>query len=233
MNIAFILTCGHGNKFMNQTNKVSKNVYEDFRTRIACRVIDTFQKHPDIDKIVIITDLEYVKKTEDVVKLRNFDKVMGVVSGGISQEASVNAGILFLNDSEHYVSNANIIIHDASRINITKNDISLILEAMQNHEAVSFIKAVSRKTVTKTEDNFIDKNLDKNDLYTITSPQGFKLDRLRTAHNFALDLNQRFDDETSLMKLVNVPTYLLVDETSHLNTYTEMDLLVAEFLLQN
>lgn len=233
MNIAFILTTGHGNKFMNQTNKVSKNVYEDFRTRIACRVIDTFQKHPDIDKIVIITDLEYVKKTEDVVKLRNFDKVMGVVSGGVSQEASINSGILFLNNSDNYVSNANIIIHDASRINVTKNDISLVIENMKVHEAVSFIKSVSRKTITKTSDNFIDKIVEKSDIYSIVTPQGFKLDRLRTAHNFALDLNQRFDDETSLMKLINVPTYLLLDETNHLNTYTEMDLLVAEFLLQN
>ncbi len=233
MNIAFILTTGHGNKFMNQTNKVSKNVYEDFRTRIACRVIDVFQKHPSIDKIVIITDLEYVKKTEDVVKLRNFDKVMGVVSGGISQDASINSGILFLNESEHYVSNANIIIHDASRINVTKNDISLILDNMEEHEAVSFIKSVSKKTITKTEDNFIDKTIEKADIYSIVTPQGFKLDRLRTAHNFALDLNQRFDDETSLMKLINVPTYLIFDESGHLNTYSEMDLLVAEFLLQN
>lgn len=233
MNIAFILTTGHGNKFMNQTNKVSKNVYEDFRTRIACRVIDVFQKHPNIDKIVIITDLEYVKKTEDVVKLRNFDKVMGVVSGGISQDASINSGILFLNESEHYVSNANIIIHDASRINVTKNDISLILDNMEEHEAVSFIKSVSKKTITKTEDNFIDKTIEKADIYSIVTPQGFKLDRLRTAHNFALDLNQRFDDETSLMKLINVPTYLIFDESGHLNTYSEMDLLVAEFLLQN
>ena len=74
MNIAIILAGGYGSRFLNQSNKFPKQFYEFCRKEVIAYSLETFNKHPQIDKIVVVSNIEYIKKTEEIIKKYNFEK---------------------------------------------------------------------------------------------------------------------------------------------------------------
>lgn len=232
MNIAIILAGGYGSRFLNESNKFPKQFYEFCRKEVIAYSLETFNKHPQIDKIVVVSNIEYIKKTEEIIGKYNFEKVIGVVSGGITRQASVCSAIDFL--SGQGFGNPNVLIHDAARLLVSKQVISNNIKALETSKAVSTILPCTDSMILSENGTTITESLDRNKIYVVQTPQSFKLDLLRSAHKFAQTLNI-FDstDDASLMKLLNEEVTLVPGNKANMKLTTEEDLIFIKAIFEN
>lgn len=232
MNIAIILAGGHGSRFLNESNKFPKQFYEFCRKEVIAYSLETFNKHPQIDKIVVVSNIEYIKKTEEIIEKYNFEKVIGVVSGGITRQASVCSAIDFI--SEQGFGNPNVLIHDAARLLVSKQVISNNIKALETSKAVSTILPCTDSMIISENGTTITESLDRNKIYVVQTPQSFKFDLLRSAHKFAQTLNI-FDatDDASLMKLLNEEVTLVPGNKANMKLTTEEDLIFIKAIFEN
>ena len=232
MNIAIILAGGYGSRFLNESNKFPKQFYEFCRKEVIAYSLDTFNKHPQIDQIVVVSNIEYIKKTEEIIKKYNFEKVVGVVPGGITRQASVYSAIEYI--SQLPVGNPNVLIHDAARLLVSKQVITNNIKALENAKAVSTILPCTDSMVFSENGTTITESLDRNKIYVVQTPQSFKLDVLRTAHKFAQTLDRYdFTDDASLMKLLNEDVVLVPGNKANMKLTTEEDLIFIKAIFEN
>ena len=232
MNIAIILAGGYGSRFLNESNKFPKQFYEFCRKEVIAYSLETFNKHPQIDKIVVVSNIEYIKKTEEIISKYNFEKVIGVVPGGITRQASVYSAIDFL--SKNGFSNPNELIHDAARLLVSKQVISNNIKALEEAKAVSTILPCTDSMILSEDGLTVTEPLDRNKIYVVQTPQSFKLDLLRSAHKFAQTLNiYDSTDDASLMKLLNQEVKLVQGNKANMKLTTEEDLIFIKAIFEN
>ena len=232
MNIAIILAGGYGSRFLNESNKFPKQFYEFCRKEVIAYSLETFNKHPQIDKIVVVSNIEYIKKTEEIISKYNFEKVIGVVPGGITRQASVYRAIDFL--SKNGFGNPNVLIHDAARLLVSKQVISNNIKALEEAKAVSTILPCTDSMILSEDGLTVTEPLDRNKIYVVQTPQSFKLDLLRSAHKFAQTLNiYDSTDDASLMKLLNQEVKLVQGNKANMKLTTEEDLIFIKAIFEN
>ena len=232
MNIAIILAGGYGSRFLNESNKFPKQFYEFCRKEVIAYSLETFNKHPQIDKIVVVSNIEYIKKTEEIISKYNFEKVIGVVPGGITRQASVYSAIDFL--SKNGFGNPNVLIHDAARLLVSKQVISSNIKALEEAKAVSTILPCTDSMILSEDGETVTEPLDRSKIYVVQTPQSFKLDLLRSAHKFAQTLNiYDSTDDASLMKLLNQEVKLVQGNKANMKLTTEEDLIFIKAIFEN
>ena len=232
MNIAIILAGGYGSRFLNESNKFPKQFYEFCRKEVIAYSLETFNKHPQIDKIVVVSNIEYIKKTEEIISKYNFEKVIGVVPGGITRQASVYSAIDFL--SNNGFGNPNVLIHDAARLLVSKQVISNNIKALEEAKAVSTILPCTDSMILSEDGQTVTEPLDRSKIYVVQTPQSFKLDLLRSAHKFAQTLNiYDSTDDASLMKLLNQEVKLVQGNKANMKLTTEEDLIFIKAIFEN
>ena len=117
MNSGIILMAGSGERSHLDYNKV---LYDYLGKPLFIHSLDAFYHHPKIDEVFLVIN----KQDEENIKkmLDSYDNIVIVYGGKTRNESLKNA--------LEKVQGDKIIVHDAARPNITKNDINLIIESM-------------------------------------------------------------------------------------------------------
>jgi 2-C-methyl-D-erythritol 4-phosphate cytidylyltransferase len=231
MNIAILLAGSNSARFLNSSKNLPKAFYEECRNVIIKSCLEVFVSTSSFDKIIFVSNWDYVNKTADFVKKLGYDNVH-VISGGITRQASVFAALDYL-DSLEYISNPKIIIHDVARVLVSKKLILSCLQALDEHEIIATISTSNDHIIQLDEDEHIKGCIAKEEAYLLQTPQGFYLDSLRSAHHFALNLNLSISNDALLVnKLLNKEIYFIKTSPSLLKFTTEEDLMLFEKLIK-
>jgi 2-C-methyl-D-erythritol 4-phosphate cytidylyltransferase len=111
-----------------------------------------------------------------LVSRLGLDKVRSVVAGGETRHASVAQGLRALPPDCRYV-----VIHDGVRPFLTEELIESVLEgAVKDGAAVAGLPV--QETIKRANGGWIQGTVDREGLWSIQTPQAFRLDLLRTAH---------------------------------------------------
>ncbi|RMD47817.1 MAG: 2-C-methyl-D-erythritol 4-phosphate cytidylyltransferase [Aquificota bacterium] len=178
-----------------------------------------------INKIDEITDVILVLPEEDIerVKIFSFKNVKKVKGGKERQESVYNA----LKE----IDNADIvIIHDTARPFATEN---MFLDGIKNVKKGfdGSITAISAKdTIKKVKDNKVVETLDRNELYIIQTPQTFKFDVLKKAHEKAIKDNFLGTDDSSLIERIGGNITINKGSVLNFKITTKEDLILANCL---
>ena len=121
---------------------------------VIVHTLENFQKHPNIDGILIVCVKAWIQYLSDLVKQYNLDKVQWVVEGGDTVHDSTRNALFYLKDIlavDDYV-----IIHDAARPLLPQSAISNMLStaykygnaslAIPSHETLIFTENHKQKT---------------------------------------------------------------------------------------
>ncbi|MBR3658814.1 MAG: 2-C-methyl-D-erythritol 4-phosphate cytidylyltransferase, partial [Bacteroidaceae bacterium] len=94
--------------------------------------VQTFNDHPGIDQVVIVTSPEFISKVQGIVKDNNWTKVTAVLPGGKERFDSSLAAV------RHFSGNPDLVMlfHDAARPLVSARIISDTLKAMETFNAV-------------------------------------------------------------------------------------------------
>lgn len=184
-----------------------------------------FERHPQIDGIVLSVPSDFINYTEKILISYNFKKIIKITEGGETRQESVFKGVKVAPENTQI-----FLIHDAVRPFVSLELISKIIEATKSFGA-SVPAIPVRDTLNKALNDEIIENIDRTNLFCIQTPQGIKADLLKKLLEKAKKENLTFSDESTLLLHYGYRVKLV--EGSFLNfkiTYPE-DLFLAEKLI--
>lgn len=182
MNIALILAGGADPKFQLSVPKQFVNV--DNRP-IIVYTLQAFQRHPEIDEIVVACLSGWQEMVKAYAKQFNITKLTHIVEGGESGQASSRQGVNIL--LEDHKDDDIIILHDAIRPLVTDVMISDCIRVCRS-KGMGVAAIASKETIMKTENGREGtENISRFSVMKIQTPQAFLLKNLAQIHEHALE----------------------------------------------
>ena len=213
MNIALIVFGGKGERISSQ---VPKQFIKINGKDLVGYTIETFERHPLIDSIVLVAPKDYLTYTQNMVLTSRFYKVVNVIAGGENRQESVRNGLNAIKCKD----NDNILIHDGDRPLVGDRLITLCLRELENCDALipvikndDALKEVSNSGRRYTKDNIV---------YDIQTPQCFKYKLIKDAHNKLK--NDSFSDDASLIEAIGGEVKLVPGHEYNFKVTTDQDL---------
>lgn len=182
MNTAIILAGGIGSRMKTERPKqyiLVKN------KPIVIYSLEIFEKHKDIDKIIVVVSDEWKSYVEDCVSKYKISKVCGYASAGKTRQHSIYNGLKLI------AENANdtdvCIIHDAIRPLVSDEIISeIILGALEDDGAMPVISVKDTIYQSKNGKN-INNLLKRAELFAGQTPESFKFRKYFEIYNSVSD----------------------------------------------
>lgn len=207
MNSGIILMAGLGSRSALEYNKT---LYEYMGKPLFIYSLEAFSKNNLIDEIILVInpiDEENVKKYID-------DENIRIVYGGVNRNES-------LRNALKIVSSDKIIVHDAARPFIEVEDITKMINALDEYDLATYY----HKVVDTIKEGV--KTLNRDNLKAVTTPQGFTKKCVKTI----LENTKDVYDELQIFENDNVKIGFI--EENHNNkkfTYKE-DFIEPKYLI--
>lgn len=198
MNIAVIFAGGTGQR-MNTASK-PKQFLELHGKPIIIYTLEYFQKHSQIDGIVVVCLESWIDYCENLLKKYQIDKVLKIVPGGNSGQESIFNGL----EAAHQISVNEqdiVLIHDGVRPLINEALITNCIASVKKHGNAITVSPAIETILLKTEDGDIGNILKRSECEMAKAPQCFYLNDIYSCHLKAKAAGKDdFIDSASLMQ---------------------------------
>lgn len=198
MNIAVIFAGGTGQR-MNTASK-PKQFLELHGKPIIIYTLEYFQKHSQIDGIVVVCLESWIDYCENLLKKYQIDKVLKIVPGGNSGQKSIFNGL----EAAHQISDNEqdiVLIHDGVRPLINEALITNCIASVKKHGNAITVSPAIETILLKTEDGDIGNILKRSECEMAKAPQCFYLNDIYSCHLKAKAAGKDdFIDSASLMQ---------------------------------
>jgi len=211
-----LLAAGDGNRLKSKTPKPYNNVNSKTILEYSLNTFGTFK---EFKKIVIVFNKKH-KKFLNKIKLKK--NVLKIIGGRSRQESALKAlkKIKKMNCEK-------VFIHDVARPNTSKNLIRKMIKILKkNHAVIPVLKPNDAIKITRNAHAL--RNLNKNDLRLVQTPQGFSYKKIYKKH--IKNINNLFDDDSSLFVHDREKVTTVKGEKSNLKITTIDDLRTFESL---
>jgi 2-C-methyl-D-erythritol 4-phosphate cytidylyltransferase/2-C-methyl-D-erythritol 2,4-cyclodiphosphate synthase len=191
--------------------------------------VAAFARHEAIDGIIVVTGQEDVAHCRS--SLAGLEKVLAIVAGAGSRQASVQVGLFALGAAPDDV----ILVHDGARPLVTAEVISRCIAGVQ--QAGSAVAALPvtdtlKRVGDQTPQAVVVETVERDGLWAVQTPQTFRYQTLLNASVAASDVGFLGTDEASLVEqLGDVPVHLVLGEADNLKVTRPEDLALAEAIL--
>ena len=186
--------------------------------------LQPFLDHADIQKVIVS-----IAKNDQWFKHLAISKhpKLEIVEGGKERVDSVLSALHHLHAEDW------VLVHDAARPCIQKNDIDkLIAHAKKSHCGAMLAYRV-RDTMKKSNQNKqIKKTVDRENLWHALTPQLFNNQKLIDAITQA-EKQHLITDEASAIEMAGEDVFIIEGRSDNLKVTQSEDLLLAEFYLSN
>ena len=180
MNFGLILAGGTGQRM--RTSGLPKQFLQVYGKPIIIYTIEKFVSCDEIDSIVVVCNPLYLDYMSELISKYPQRKNIGIISGGKNRQGSVQNGI------DYILSNgANeddiVVIHDGVRPLVENNTIRENIRVAKADGCVMTVKPVIESVIITDQAQASFENFTKrDDTYSLTSPQTFKLKVLVKAY---------------------------------------------------
>lgn len=174
MNIAVLLAGGVGTRL---GAKMPKQFVEVNKKPIIVYTMEEFQKHPNIDAILVVCYEPFIPHLVELAKHYNIRKFIGAVAGGTTGQESLYNGLKYL--SKNNTSDDDfVIIHDAVRPLVPTAILDDLLRVAHEH-GNACASLPCHETLLKTDDQIKGAQyIDRSTVRRVQTPQCFKLKEL-------------------------------------------------------
>jgi 2-C-methyl-D-erythritol 4-phosphate cytidylyltransferase len=193
-------------------------------------VAHTWQKFNDakcVDEIILVVADGRQKEFEPLSKKFNFKKPFRIVVGGMERQDSVWNGLEALSSKTEIV-----VIQDAARPCTTEELIAATISAAREVGAAVAAQPIT-DTIKETADGkIISRTLDRSKLWSVQTPQTFRVQIIRRAISEARKRNLIFTDDTAACELIGQPVQLVPGKSLNPKVTVPADLPFIESLLK-
>ena len=188
---------------------------------ILMHTIQKFYNYNNLINIIIALPNEHFSTWENLCLKYNFNIKHTIISGGDTRYQSVKNGLKAIS------SKGLIAVHDAVRPLVSTNLIAKCYnEALKNDNAIPCI-GVS-ETIREIDEN-TSKQLNRNNIKLIQTPQVFDSEMLQTAYKSKFKNN--FTDDASVIERAGFKLNFIEGEKQNIKITTDLDLKLAEFYM--
>ena len=231
MNTAVIFAGGVGSRM--HSRELPKQFLEMYSKPIIIHTIEHFEKHPDINAIVVVCVEDWIDYFKELLYKFRIEKVKKIVPGGASGQLSIYNGLKAA--AEISKSDDDIVlIHDGVRPLINENVITdNIASVKKNGSAIT--TAVVKETILVINENnsFINYVPDRKNSRVAKAPQSFYLKDILNAHNKALSENKTdFIDSCTMMQHYGKKLFLIDGPNENIKITTPEDFYIMRAILE-
>ena len=230
MNIAMILAGGIDPRFQMSVPKQFVNVYN---RPIIVYTLEAFQKHKDIDAIMVSCLDGWQEMVRAYAKQFNISKLKWVVIGGKDGQASARNGIMAL--KEECRDDDVVILHDSIRPFVSEDIITDSLRVCRQHGmGVAAIRTMD--TIMRTQDGEVGTDsISRYSIVRIQTPQAYRMDRLLDIHRKAVEKGIEGEvDTNSVISKLGEPVYFSrgSDLNLKINTVEDVEMFKALYKMR-
>ena len=208
---ALIVAAGRGIRLGAGKNKL---LVEIGKKTILDYTVEVFEQAALIDDIVIVAAEEDLREVELVAN--KYHKDIRIVQGAETRTQSVHNGLKAIDPSCEIV-----LIHDGARPFVTENNIKYCIDDVRLHgSAITAVPVTD--TIKRADESFmVTETLDRTDLYSVQTPQGFLYRDILGAYNKLAEGENFSDDSAVYEKYVGKP-YICIGSAGNIKiTYSE------------
>lgn len=202
---AIVVASGKGTRLNLGYNKVFYKLDED--TTILDMASRCFIEDEDCQNVIVVTNEEEF----DLVK--NNPKLVLVQGGKLRMDSVLNGLAKVKSDY--------VLIHDGARPYLDKHDLDNLKKVLEDEEA-SILAVKVKETVKVVDDGYINKTLNRNQIYLAQTPQGFKTSAIINAFQKAKGVNIEFTDDASIAEYSGIKVKI-VEGSYRNNKITYLD----------
>jgi 2-C-methyl-D-erythritol 4-phosphate cytidylyltransferase len=222
---AIVVAAGKG---VRLGSNISKSLIEISGVPIIIRTLRSISKSDFISSIILVCRKEDLQAIIKIIISFKINKLKAVVIGGKERTDSVRSGLSCLDKDTDLV-----LIHDGARPFIDKNIIDVSIKCACRYGACTTGVAVKPTIkVVKKDKNilFVDKTIDRANVWEIQTPQVFKKDIIQDAYKKA----NRFKatDDAALIEMAGYRVALCPGSYFNIKITTPEDLIFAEAILK-
>lgn len=179
-NIALIVAAGRGQRTRQDIPKQFINVYDK---PIIIYTLENFQKHPDIDSIIVSCLDGWHDILRAYAKQYNITKLKDVVMGGNTVQESYRNGIFALKNSAN--DDDIIILHDGIRPMIDEDVLSDVIATCRTYGNGVSSLPYNEQIFVKKDEISTEKYINRDTLRRVQTPQAYRFKKLLWAYEKA------------------------------------------------
>ena len=224
--ISVIIACaGSGKRMKVEKNKILLEVQGKSILQYTCEKFTSCEK---IDEIILVVAKHDLTVVEQLAKKIIHNKPYKVVVGGSERQYSINNALQAVNANSEIV-----LIHDGARPMIKVETINKLIKEVEKSSCAILGLRVKDTIKIADENKVVSKTPNRDYLWSIQTPQGFKLDIIKTAYQRAQQEGFLGTDDASLVERLNIAVKVVEGEYTNLKVTTPEDLKIIESLLND
>ena len=228
-NVAVIFAGGTGTR-MNLASR-PKQFLEHRGKPILIYTLDVFERHPEIDAIVLVMLKEWLPYTEELVERFELKKVRAIVPGGDSALSSQLNGLN--KASELFGDDVVVLIHDGVRPLISADVISRDIATVKAHGSAITTAPAIETVVLKGENGEVGQIIERSRVEMARAPQCFYLKDILKAHAQAREDGLDFIDSASMMQHYGHTLYTVSGSRENIKITTPNDFHTFQALIDS
>lgn len=226
MNYALIFAGGTGQR-MN-TVSLPKQFLKVHGAPIIVHTIRHFQKCPSIDGIVVVCIKEFIGLMNELKEQYGLNKVMSVIEGGDTGQASIMNGLLFLKSLAN--QDDIVLIHDGVRPLINQETIIKNIECVKkNGNCITTTK--STETIVITDGDNVTGTINRDNSKFGRAPQSFILKDILKAHISSKEKGLSFIDSATMMSHFGFKLFTVDGPVNNIKITSPIDYFIFKAIL--
>lgn len=209
-----IIPAGGTSSRFGKSNKLLEKIGEK---EVIKYTVEAFEKS-NVDEIIICANISII---EDLQRILSDCKKVRIIEGGASRQESVFNGIKAC-ECDY------VLIHDAARPMITTDLINTAIDEVVFKNALT-VATKTIDTIKEVVDGKIVKTIDRSKLYNTQTPQAFRYDLIREAHEKLS--GQNFTDDAGMLEALGQTVYILNGSYKNIKITTQNDIDIAKVYL--
>ncbi len=221
-NAAVIFAGGTGQRMNTRT--VPKQFLELHGKPIIIYTLEAFERHDEIDGIVVVMIESWIDHTRDLVRRYGLKKVKKIVPGGASGQESIYNGIRAAADL--YDPDDIVLIHDGVRPLIDGETITANIRSVEKFGTAITVTPAIETITMKDETGAVGTIIDRSMCELARAPQSFRLGQILEVHERARKEAEGaagFIDSASMMKHYGYKLYTVQGKPENIKITTPSD----------
>ena len=191
---------------------------------ILAATVQHFARHPAVRAVVVAAPEPWVTRAGRILGRVVTHTPLTVVAGGRTRQDSVWLALQAAPDDVEI-----IVVHDAVRPMITRRLVDTVVRAAAA-EGAAICALPLTETVKRVRAERVEATLDRSELWAVQTPQAFRADLLREAHEKARRDGVVGTDDAMLVERLGHPVRVVRGLAENVKITTPEDLRRARFL---
>jgi 2-C-methyl-D-erythritol 4-phosphate cytidylyltransferase len=225
---AVVAAGGRGTRF-SEKGDLPKQYLSLAGQPVFMHSVATLAAHSGINKLMIVAGEEMHARVKAELRIYLPGRVDDILlaKGGATRQESVCAALeqlATLSQPPKYV-----LIHDAARPFVSKEDIDRLIEALHKHKFCTLAIPVS-DTIKRVKKDQIIETIDRSELYAMQTPQAADFQTILDAHRQAKKDGFETTDDVALLERQKISVIVVPGNTTNFKITNQHDMWLAQAL---